>query len=482
MSKAPDQMASETIKTDICVIGAGSGGLSVAAGASQMGASTVLIEKGKMGGDCLNYGCVPSKALLAAGKIAHTMRHGGPFGIGPVDPAINHQAVYDHVQGVIDGIAPNDSVERFEGLGVKVIQSAGQFIDHRTVEADGIHIKARRFVLATGSSAAVPPIPGLGDVPFYTNETIFTAGKFPRRLIVIGGGPIGCEMAQAHRHLGADVTIVEMFTILPKDDPELVDVVRRSMRDDGVDIREGVSVLRVEKTADGVAVITKTDEREERIEGTDLLLATGRAANVSALNLDAAGVRYSAKGIEVDKRLRTSNRRIFAMGDCAGGPQFTHVAGYHAGIVIRNALFRLPAKADHRVIPWVTFASPELAQVGMTETEARKTHGDIRILRWPYHENDRARAQHQTDGLIKAIITPKGHILGAGIAGANAGELIHTWVLAMTQKVKIGAIASMIAPYPTLGEISKRAAGSFYTPSLFSERTKCIVRFLARFG
>ncbi len=474
----------DTIKRDICVIGAGSGGLSVAAGASQMGASTVLIEKAKMGGDCLNYGCVPSKALLAAGKVAHSMRHGAPFGIGSVEPVIDHRAVYDHVQGVIDGIAPNDSVERFEGLGVKVIQNTARFTDHHTVEAGGTIIKARRFVIATGSSPSVPPIPGLKDVPFHTNETIFTADKFPGRLVVIGGGPIGCEMAQAHRHLGAHVTILEHFSILPKDDPELADVVRRSMRDDGIDIREGISVLRVDKTADGVVVMVQSgDGPEERIEGSDLLLATGRIANVAELNLEAAGITYSNKGIQVDKRLRTTNHQVFAIGDCAGGPQFTHVAGYHAGIVIRNALFRLPAKADHRAVPWVTFTSPELAQVGMTEDAARKAHGnDFRILRWPYFENDRARAQHQTDGLIKAIITPKGHILGAGIAGANAGELIQTWVLAMAEKSKIGAIAGMIAPYPTLGEISKRAAGSFYTSTLFSERTKWIVRFLARFG
>lgn len=476
--------SAETIKTDICVIGAGSGGLSVAAGTSQMGADTVLIEKGKMGGDCLNYGCVPSKSLLAAGKIAHTMRQGEPFGIRSVEPDIDFRAVYDHVQGVIDGIAPNDSVERFEGLGVKVIEDTARFVNRHTVEAAGTAIKARRFVIATGSSASVPPIPGLGDVPFHTNETIFTADRFPERLIVIGGGPIGCELAQAHRHLGADVTILELATILPKDDPELVDVVRRSLTDDGVDLREGINVLRVEKTTDGVAVIVQSgDGPKERVAGSDLLLATGRTANVKELNLEAAGVVYTDKGIEVDKRLRTTNRHVFAIGDCAGGPQFTHVAGYHAGIVIRNALFRLPAKADHRVVPWVTFTSPELAQVGMREVEARKHHGDdLRILRWSYFENDRARTQHQTEGLIKVIVTPKGRILGAGIAGVNAGELIQTWVLAMAEKIKIGAIANMIAPYPTFGEISKRAAGSFYTPSLFGERTKWVVRFLARFG
>jgi len=483
MSEAQNQGPGTMIKTGICVIGAGSGGLSVAAGASQMGVDVVLVEKGKMGGDCLNYGCVPSKALLAAGKQAHAMRHGTAFGIDAVEPTINHQAVYDHVQDVIGAIAPNDSVERFEGLGVNVVRGAGYFVDHQTLAVGDTRIKARRFVVATGSRASVPPIPGLDDVPYHTNETIFSAEKFPSRLIIIGGGPIGCEMAQAHRHLAAEVTILELFTIMPKDDPELVDVVRRALVRDGVELREGVSILRVENSPAGIAVIIKTGEQEERIEGTDLLLATGRTANVSDLSLDVAGVSYSTKGIDVDRRLRTTNRKIFAIGDCAGGPQFTHVAGYHAGIVIRNVLFRLPAKVDHRVVPWVTYTSPELAQVGMTEAEARKVHGgDIRILRWPFFDNDRAQTQRQTDGLIKAIVTRKGHILGVGIAGTNAGELIQTWVLAMTQKAKIGTVASMIAPYPTLGEISKRAAGSFYTPRLFSERTKSIVRFLARFG
>jgi len=471
------------IKTDICVIGAGSGGLSVAAGASQMGADVVLVEKDKMGGDCLNYGCVPSKALLAAGRKAHALRKGAAFGIQPVEPVIDHHAVYAHVHGVIEAIAPNDSAERFEGLGVNVIKGAGRFVDRRTFVVGDNRIQERRFVIATGSSASVPPIPGLDDVPYYTNETIFSAGKFPTRLIIIGGGPIGCEMAQAHRQLGAEVTVLELFTILPKDDPELSDVVRRSLVRNGVDLREGGNVLRVEKNPDGIAVIISGNGQEERIVGSDLLLATGRAANVDNLGLEEAGIRYTARGIEVDKRLRTTNNRIFAIGDCTGGLQFTHVAAYHAGIVIRNALFRLPAKVDHRVVPWVTFTSPELAQVGMTEQEARKTHGDdIRILRWPVFDNDRAQAQRQTDGLIKAVVTSKGHILGAGIAGENAGELIQTWVLAMAQKLKIGSVAGMIAPYPTLGEISKRAAGSFYTPRLFSERTKSIVRFLARFG
>jgi pyruvate/2-oxoglutarate dehydrogenase complex dihydrolipoamide dehydrogenase (E3) component len=476
---------SNLLKVDLCVIGAGSGGLSVAAGASQMGARVALIEKGKMGGDCLNYGCVPSKALLAAGHAAEAHRRSARFGVAADKPAVDSKRVFAHVHGAIAAIAPNDSVERFEGLGVKVIKAEARFIGPDEVEAGDWRIAARRFVVATGSTASVPPIPGLAAAGYYTNESVFYADKLPDHLIVIGGGPIGIEMAQAHRHLGARVTVLELFTILPKDDPELVDVVRRQLHEDGIDVLEGVGITGVEKTAAGVAVKlkrSKHDAGEERIDASHILVATGRRPNVDGLALEKAGIRHSPRGIEVDRRLRTSNKKVFAMGDVAGGPQFTHVAGYHAGIVIKNALFRLPAKVDTRAVPWVTYTTPELAQVGMTEADARKAGRDFRILRWPYHENDRAQTEGLTDGMIKALVTPKGEILGCGIAGAHAGELIQAWVLAMGTKAKIGAIAQMIAPYPTLGEVSKRVAGSFYTPVLFSERTRKIVRFLGRFG
>ena len=472
----------EKIAVDICVIGAGSGGLSVAAGASQLGVTTALIEKHKMGGDCLNYGCVPSKALLAAGHAAEAQRHPGPFGVENVGFKIVHKDVYKHVRDVIAAIAPNDSVERFEGLGVKVIQAEARFVAPDRVVAGDCEIAARRFVVATGSAAFVPPIPGLDKTPHYTNETIFSLDAVPEHLIVVGGGPIGIEMAQAHRHLGAKVTVLEMFRIMPKDDPELVDVVKTRLLKEGIDIKEGVKIARVEKTADGVAAVVETDMGEARIEAKALLIAAGRRPTVKGLDLEKAGIEYSEKGIAVDRRLRTTNKKVFAIGDVAGGFQFTHVAGYHAGIVIKNALFRLPAKADTRPVPWVTYTRPELAQVGMTEAEAKKTGETIRVLRWPFHENDRAQAERETEGMVKAVTTAKGKILGAGIVGAHAGELIQTWVLAIDRGIKIGAIAQMIAPYPTFGEVSKRAAGSFYTASLFSERTKKIVRFLARFG
>ncbi|MGF7211870.1 pyruvate/2-oxoglutarate dehydrogenase complex dihydrolipoamide dehydrogenase (E3) component [Skermanella aerolata] len=468
-----------TIDTDICVIGAGSGGLSVAAGAAQMGASTVLIERGAMGGDCLNYGCVPSKSMIAAGRAADTIRHAGRFGVNGHEPQIDFGRVHDHIHGVIAAIAPNDSVERFEGLGVKVIQADARFTGPDTVEAGGTTIKARRFVLATGSRASHPPIPGLDAVPFLTNETVFERKAAPEHLIVIGGGPIGVEMAQAHRRLGADVTVLQKGSILPKDDPDLVAVVRGRFVADGVGLREEVDIAQVERHGNGIAAVLADGTR---IEGSDLLVAAGRQANVDGLGLEAAGIEFSSKGVTTDARLRTTNRRVFAVGDVAGGPQFTHIAGYHAGIVIRNVLFRLPAKVDYSALPWVTYTDPELAHVGLTEAQARESHKDIRILTWDFEENDRAQAERETEGRVKVLTLPNGRILGASIVGPHAGELIQVWCLAISQKLKIGAIASMIAPYPTLGEAGKRAAGSFYTPKLFSGRTRGLVRFLSWFG
>ena len=472
----------ETIKTDICVIGAGSGGLSVAAGASQMGADTVLIERDKMGGDCLNYGCVPSKALIAAGHTAHIMQHSDRFGIESVTPAVDYAKVRDHVRGVIAAIKPNDSVERFTGLGVNVVLGAARFTGPNTVEADGKTIQAKRFVIATGSTAMIPPIPGLDRVPYLTNETVFELDTRPDHLIVIGGGPIGAELAQAHRRLGADVTVVEIFDFLGKDDPELTEVVRRQFAEDGVTIMAQTAVIAIEKDGDRIVVVTEKDGQTEKINGSHLLIAAGRQPNLDGLDLEAAGVAFERNGITVDARLRTSNKMIFAIGDVAGPYQFTHMAGYHAGIVIRNALFKLPAKVDYRAVPWVTYTDPELAHVGMTEVQAKEAHsGTINILRWPFHENDRAQAERETEGLIKVVTTKKGLVLGASIVGPRAGELLMPWVMAVGTKQKIGTMAGLIAPYPTLGEVSKRAAGSYYTPSLFSERTRKIVRFLLRF-
>ncbi|MCB2109035.1 MAG: FAD-dependent oxidoreductase [Rhodobacteraceae bacterium] len=468
---------------DLCVIGAGSAGLSVAAGAVQMGASVVLIERGRMGGDCLNAGCVPSKALIAAAQRMADARAAGAFGITATASA-DFAAVHKHVHDVIAAIAPHDSVERFEGLGVTVISSTARFVSPVEVEAGGQRIRARRFVIATGSQPFIPPIPGLGDAPYLTNETIFELAERPRHLIVIGGGPIGCELAQAFVRLGAQVSVVEALTLLGKDEPAHADVVRQRLAADGVALHESAKVAAVAGAAGNLVVtLEPSGGARHEIAGSHLLVAVGRRPVIADLGLDAAGVSVENGAIKVDTRLRTSNERVFAIGDCIGGPQFTHVAGYHAGIVVRQALFRMPANVDYKALPRVTYTDPELASVGMSETEARRIYaGKIRILESTFAENDRARAERAAEGAIKVIVGPRGRILGASIVGRHAGELIHPWVLAIANGLKIAAMATMIAPYPTLGEISKRAAGSFYTPALYGKATRMLVRFLRMFG
>jgi pyruvate/2-oxoglutarate dehydrogenase complex dihydrolipoamide dehydrogenase (E3) component len=443
---------------DIAVIGAGSGGLSVAAAAAQFGQKVILFEKGEMGGDCLNSGCVPSKALLAAAKHAHAMRSGAAYGVKPVEPEIDFAAVSAHVRRAIAAIAPHDSQERFETLGVTVIRAATRFLDERQIEAAGKQYTARRIVIATGSRAAVPPIPGLAGVPFLTNETLFENAVLPKHLLILGGGPIGLEMAQAHRRLGSAVTVVEARLPLAQDDPELSAVVLQQLAREGVRIITGHAVSRVGR--EGEAIRLELDGGEV-LQGSHLLVAAGRRPNIEALGLDEAGVAVTPKGITVDRRLRTSNPRVFAVGDVAGG-RFTHEAGYQAGIVIRNALFGLPAKA-RGLIPHVTYTDPELAQAGLTEAEAKARHGDaIRVLRVPFSGNDRAQAEGRTDGLVKFVTTHRGRILGAGIVGAGAGDLIQPWILALDQGLKISAMASSVLPYPTRGEAGRRAAVNYF--------------------
>ena len=466
----------QEIRTDVLVIGAGSAGLSVAAGAAQMGARVTLLESGEMGGDCLNYGCVPSKALIAAARHAHAMTTGAAFGITPVAPQIDYAAAKRHVARVIETIAPVDSQARFEGLGVRVIRAHGRFVDADTVEAGDHRIAARRIVLATGSSPLVPPIPGLDGVPFETNETIFALMERPDHLLIVGGGPIGMEMAQAHVRLGCRVTVIQGGRAMPKDDPEMVAIVLDRLRDEGVEIVEGAKAERVSGRAGAITVHTGKGDHS----GTHLLMAVGRRANIDRLDLDRAGIDHDGT-VTVGADLRTSNRRVYAIGDVAGGPNFTHVAGYHGATVIRPILFGLPAKvrADH--IPWCTYTDPELAQVGLTEARAREAHGDaLEVLRFRYDENDRAVAEGRTAGLVKVMVY-KGRPVGASIAGAQAGELIGLWALVLAGRLKIGAVATMIAPYPTLGEVSKRAAGQYYAPRLFeSPWIKRAVRIVQR--
>jgi len=463
---------------DVCVVGGGSAGLVVAAGAAQLGLDVVLVERALMGGDCLNFGCVPSKALIAAARAAQAQRSGAAFGIAPVEPAVDFGKVMDHVAGVIAAIAPNDSVERFEKMGVRVLREEARFTGGTELLAGGHRIRSKRIVLATGSRPALPQVPGLADVPHFTNETIFANRTLPSHLVVLGGGPIGLEMAQAFRRLGSKVTVLEAATCLAKDDPELVAIVLARLRGEGIELCENARVARLERTADGIAAVL---EGGPRIEGSHLLVAAGRTPTIDGLDLDKAGIAHTRRGITVDDRLRTSNRNVWAIGDCNGRYAFTHMAGYEASLFIRGALFRAPAKLDAGLVPWATYTDPELAQVGLSERDARARHGDgIRILRWKFAENDRAQTEHETDGLVKAITDRRGRILGAGIAGPQAGELIQSWCLALSGRLKISTLAGFVPPYPTLGETAKRAAGSYYTETLFGSRSRSLVRFLAR--
>ncbi|MDA0675383.1 MAG: FAD-dependent oxidoreductase [Proteobacteria bacterium] len=476
----------DVIEADLCVIGAGAAGLSIAAAGQQMGARVVLIEQGLMGGDCLNYGCVPSKALLACAAAAAAVNDALRFGVDAGPARIDPARVHRHVESVIQAIAPNDSVARFGGMGVRVLKAPGCFTGPAEVTADDTRVRARRFVLATGSRPMVPPIEGLDQVDYLTNETVFARPLAPDHLIVVGGGPIGIELAFAFRQLGARVTVIEAARILANDDPELVDLLRQRLVLAGIDIHEGSVVQKVERAPTGVQVLVKgTDdppERRQSIAGSHLLIATGRRPTLDGLGLDRAGIRVDKGRLVLDARLRTTNLKVFAAGDVAGGPQFTHVAAYHAGIVLQNALFRWPAKIDLGALPWVTYTEPELAHVGLSEHDARRRGLDFRVLRWPLADNDRARTQGITHGLVKAVVAANGRVLGASILAPAAGELIQVWTLAVQHKLNIKALATAIAPYPTLGEASKRAAASYFQPMLFGDRTRAVVRFLARFG
>lgn len=477
----------KTIKADIVIIGAGSGGLSLAAGAAQMGAHVVLFEGGAMGGDCLNTGCVPSKALLAVAKAAHNAKGKAHFGIHTADTKIDFAAAKDYVDTVIGTIAPHDSVARFTSLGVTVISEFARFKTAHIVVSDSYEVSAKYIVIATGSTASVPPISGLESVPYYTNETIFAARDKPNHLVIIGGGPIGIEMAQAHCRLGVKVTIIEALTVMARDDHELVSILKNQLINEGVTIIEGAGVTKINQTTDSTA---QNDENinvqladGQILHASHLLVAVGRRPALDRLDLDAAGIQYNRAGIITDKRLRSNKNHIFAIGDVAGRQQFTHIAGYHAGIVIRNILFKLPAKIDDKAIPWVTYCDPELAHVGLTIEDAHDKYGadHIRVLSTPLSGNDRAIAESRTEGMIKVITHKKGHILGASILAPSAGEMILAWAVAITAGQKIGTMASVIAPYPTYGDASKRAAGSFFTDKLFSPRMRRIVQFLMKF-
>ena len=476
----------EQLTPDLCVIGAGAAGTSVAKAAAALGVPVVLIEKGRMGGGHLNTGCVPSKAMIAAGSRAEAFRASAAFGVRVATPGVEFDQMNDHVHRVIDTLAPNDSKERFTGMHVRVIEGEARFLDGRTVAvgpAEDIkyEIRARRFVIATGSRPAVPPISGIDQCPYFTSENIFDARERPKHLIVLGAGASGLELAQAFRRLGSEVTVLELGQPLAREDPECVAVVLDALARDGVTIRSHVKVERVRTLRQRVEVVL-AGATEETIQGTDLLIATGRLPNVAGLDLDAARVKHDEAGITVNKRFGTSNRRVYAIGDVIGLSQSTHAAEHQAALLIKHLMFRLPVNMRLDEIPRVTFTEPELAHVGLSERQAGEQYGPIRLLRWPYYDNDRAQAEREIRGHIKVVTDPKGLILGVTIVGAAASEQISTWTLAINHGLNIRAFAELVVPYPTYTEVGKRAAISFFAPNLSTSWLRRFLNVLRRLG
>jgi len=471
----------DTLTPDICVIGAGPGGLSAAAAAAALGVPTVLIEREAMGGDSLNTGSVPSKALLAAAKRAEAIRGAAVFGLDVQNIRVNFAKVSEHVQSVVAAVEPAYSMERFTGLGVRVIRANAQFKDARTVTAGDFEIRARRFVVATGSRPTIPAIAGLDSGPFLTSETIFELKERPEHLIIVGAGSVGLELAQAFRRLGSSVTVLEAARPLAGDDPECVDIVLDRLEREGVVIRSGVNVVGVTYVGGTVTAAIELAGAEQTITGSHLLIAVGRTPALDGLNLDAAGIRHDHSGIVVARKLKTTNARVYAVGDCvAGQTPLANAAEYQAGLVVRNALFRMPIRFDGSTVPRATYTEPELAQAGLTEAQAAGMK--IRIARWPYNDNDRAHTERDTRGHIKIITTAKGKIVGVTIVGAQASELIGVWALAIRQGLNIRAFADIVLPYPTLSEIGKRAAIDYIGPSLTGIWVRRIIGWMRIFG
>lgn len=476
---------SNTRTVDIAIVGAGAAGLVSASGAAQLGLNVVLIEANDMGGECLNSGCVPSKAILAAAHAAKQASGNASMGIEAAGAVkVDFPAVMAHVRAAITAIEPKDSQARFEGLGATVLRDWAKFTGPQTLEVGGETIRFKQAVIATGSSPMVPPIEGIDTVEYLTNETLWGLKELPKHMLIIGGGAIGSEMSQAFRLLGADVSLFEMGTLLGRVDPDAAALVRAQFEEDGIDVHEKTSVTSVTTLPDGrIALGYEKDGETGEVIGSHLLVAAGRTVKTDHLGLEAAGVERGRRGIAVDKRLRTSNKKIYAVGDCNGQYQLTHAAGNEAGQFIKSALFKLPTGISRSAMVHVTFTQPEVAQAGMTQAEAREAHGaDIEVLIAGYDDNDRAIAEGKTKGAAKLVLSSKGKVLGASITGAHAGELIHMWALAISKGLTPRDLSSYIAPYPTFSEINKALVGAYFQDRLFAPKTRTLVRFLNWFS
>lgn len=482
MTQAPRETGvKRKLKADLIVIGGGSSGLSAAAGAAMLGLKVILYEKHEMGGDCLNYGCVPSKALLSTAKYAQSARESAKYGVSVSAPVVDWEQVKAHVQNAIDTIAPIDSQERFEGLGVTVIREHARFKDRKTVESATSEATARRIIVSTGSTAFIPPIPGLAETPYITNESVFSLPEQPKHLVILGGGPIGLEMAQAFCRLGSAVTVIEMDRAIGRADADHASIAVEAIRAEGVTILEGHKAVKVTGTDGSVCVDTESEDGTKAITGSHLLVAVGRRAMLDGLELDAGKVDYDRSGIQVSDKLRSvSNPRVWALGDIAGQGQFTHLAGWHASVFTRRAFFKQGSKASDLPLPSVTYTAPEVAQVGLTEAEARAQYGDsVTTSAFPFHENDRAIAEGKTLGEAKLVIR-KGKLLGASVVGEGAGDIIQIVVYGLSNKLGLQSLTNFISPYPTRTEVVKRAASAHYTPTVFGKTSRMLVGLLQR--
>jgi pyruvate/2-oxoglutarate dehydrogenase complex dihydrolipoamide dehydrogenase (E3) component len=473
---------------NVVVIGGGTAGLVTAAGTAGLGGRVALVEANRMGGDCLNFGCVPSKALIASAKLIEHVRTARELGLAGTEPAFRFEEVFASMRERRARIEPNDSKERFEGLGVDVFAGRARFVSpHEVAVQDEIggrrSLKARNFVIATGTRALVLPITGLDTVPYYTNETVFDGMlRRPESILVLGGGPIGCELAQVMRRLGVAVRLVELLPrLLPRDDVEASERIRRRFESEGIEVHTGTKATRFERQHDRTVVTLETSAGEGTLEAEAVLVATGRRPNVESLGLDEAGVAFDKRGVTVDATLTTSRSHIFACGDVAGPYPFTHVADYQARIVVRNILLPwLKTRADYTWIPWVTYTDPEVGQVGLTEVEARDRNVPHDVFRLDWNDLDRAVTDGETNGFIK-VLTAKGkdRIVGATVVGARAGEVLHEVMLAAKHGIGLAKLSGTVHAYPTYSSSVQRVADSFQRTRL-TPKLSAIFRWLYR--
>ncbi|NJD69284.1 MAG: mercuric reductase [candidate division NC10 bacterium] len=468
---------------DLAVIGGGTAGLVTAAGAASLGVTVALIERDRLGGECLHTGCVPSMALTRSAKALHLMRRAADFGLNTPEVSFDFVKVRDRMRQVQQQVGKHDSPERFKGLGVTLFSDQASFFSPTELKVGGERIAAKKVVIATGSRTAVPPIEGLEEVGFLDHVSALTLSHLPRSVVILGAGPIGIEFAQLFARFGVRVIVLEVVgQILPREEQEIAQALEAILRTEGIDIHTCTKAFRVEKDGTQKLVHGECSGVAVTFRAEEIFLATGRRPNVEGLNLEAAGVSYNSKGIIVDETLRTTARNIWACGDITGKLLFTHVAEYQARLVVRNALFPFKSKANYSAVPWCTFTDPEVARVGLTEVEAGEQFGNVKVYRYSFGDLDRALCDGEAVGLIKLVCTPKGKIMGAHILGPQAGDLIQEVILAMRKGLPVGALAQTIHTYPTLAEGVRRAADQYYREKLFSGPLKGFLQLLMRLG